>query len=147
MLFDHCAKCQRCCHVDPGYPPLEVTLTKHEKKGLDGLCIKTSCEHLGDTGCTLDDAKPLSCKLYPLAFNPKTKGFFFDIDCPLMPMYESQLQDPASEASNHLRQMSEAVEGLAKSDPQFLKENYRVDSYYFDLVPLIHAGASKKGLV
>ena len=111
MLFDHCATCQRCCHVDPGFPPLEVTLTREEKKGLGSVCIENSCEHLGDAGCTLGDAKPLSCKLYPLAFNPKTKAFFFDIDCPLMPMYESQLQDPASEASNHLRQMSEAVKG------------------------------------
>ena len=144
MLFDHCAKCQRCCHVDPGFPPLEVTLTKQEKKGLGSVCIENSCEHLGDAGCTLGDAKPLSCKLYPLAFNPKTKAFFFDIDCPLMPMYESQLQDPDSEASNHLRQMSEAVKGLSESDPQFLTANYRVDSYYFDLAPLLHNGASKK---
>jgi Fe-S-cluster containining protein len=144
MLFDHCATCQRCCHVDPGFPPLEVTLTREEKKGLGSVCIENSCEHLGDAGCTLGDAKPLSCKLYPLAFNPKTKAFFFDIDCPLMPMYESQLQDPDSEASNHLRQMSEAVKGLSKSDPQFLTANYRVDSYYFDLAPLLHNGASKK---
>ena len=144
MLFDHCATCQRCCHVDPGFPPLEVTLTREEKKGLGSVCIENSCEHLGDAGCTLGDAKPLSCKLYPLAFNPKTKAFFFDIDCPLMPMYESQLQDPASEASNHLRQMSEAVKELSKSDPQFLTSNYRVDSYYFDLAPLLHNGASKK---
>ena len=144
MLFDHCATCQRCCHVDPGFPPLEVTLTREEKKGLGSVCIENSCEHLGDAGCTLGDAKPLSCKLYPLAFNPKTKAFFFDIDCPLMPMYESQLQDPDSEAANHLRQMSEAVKELSKSDPQFLTSNYRVDSYYFDLAPLLHNGASKK---
>ena len=55
MLFDHCATCQRCCHVDPGFPPLEVTLTREEKKGLGSVCIENSCEHLGDAGCTLGD--------------------------------------------------------------------------------------------
>jgi hypothetical protein len=84
----------------------------------------------------LGDAKPFSCKLYPLAFNPKTKAFFFDTDCPLMPAYQSQLHDPASEASNHLRQMREGLDGLASSDPFFLRANYRVDSDYFDLAPL-----------
>lgn len=145
MLFDHCAQCQRCCHVDPGYPALEVTLTKQEKKGLGSVCIEKSCDHLGDTGCTLGDAKPFSCKLYPLAFNPKTKAFFFDTDCPLMPAYQSQLHDPASEASSHLRHMSDVVQDLATSDPQFLRANYRIDSYYFDLAPLDGAQAPKKG--
>ncbi len=145
MLFDHCAQCQRCCHVDPGFPPLEVTLTKQEKKGLGGVCIESSCEHLGDTGCTLGDAKPFSCKLYPLAFNPKTKAFFFDTDCPLMPAYQSQLQDPASEAAQHLRQMSEGLDALAATDPFFLRANYRIDSYYFDLAPLWRDEEAKKG--
>ena len=144
MLFDHCAQCQRCCHVDPGFPPLEVTLTKQEKKGLGSVCIENSCEHLGATGCTLGDAKPFSCKLYPLAFNPKTKAFFFDTDCPLMPAYQSQLQDPASEASNHLKHMSEGLAGLTATDPFFLRANYRIDSYYFDLAPLQSANETKK---
>jgi len=145
MLFDHCAQCQRCCHVDPGFPPLEVTLTRQEKKGLGSVCIENDCSHLGSAGCTLGDAKPLSCKLYPLAFNPKSKTFFFDTDCPLMPTYQSQLHDPASEASGHLRHMSETVAALATSDPQFLRANYRIDSYYFDLAPLTPTGAPKKG--
>ena len=145
MLFDHCAQCQRCCHVDPGFPPLEVTLTKQEKKGLGSVCIERSCDHLGDTGCTLGDAKPFSCKLYPLAFDPKAKAFFFDTDCPLMPAYQSQLQDPGSEASHHLRQMSQGLDALAASDPTFLRANYGIDSYYFDLAPLWSDGQTKKG--
>jgi len=148
MLFDHCAQCQRCCHVDPGFPPLEVTLTQQEKKGLGSVCIENHCEHLGGAGCTLGESKPFSCKLYPLAFNPKSKAFFFDTDCPLMPTYQSQLHDPASEASSHLRQMTDTVQALAASDPQFLRANYGIDSYYFDLAPLVPlttAGTAKKG--
>lgn len=144
MLFDHCAQCQRCCHVDPGFPSLEVTLTQQEKKGLGSVCIESRCDHLGDTGCTLGDAKPLSCKLYPLAFNPETKAFFFDTDCPLMPAYQSQLHDPASEASHHLRKMSESLDRLADSDHDFLHANYQIDAYYFDLAPLQNAEKAKK---
>jgi Fe-S-cluster containining protein len=136
MLFEHCSVCRRCCNVDPGYPALEVTLTGLEKKRLGSVCIETRCAHLGDSGCTLGDAKPLSCKLYPLAFNPKKSAFFFDSDCPLMPHYQQQLNEPESDASKHLASMKAAVADLAKTDGAFLTENYKVDSYYFDLLPL-----------
>jgi len=145
MLFDHCAQCQRCCHVDPGFPALEITLTKQEKKGLRSVCIEGNCEYLGDAGCTLGEAKPLSCKLYPLAYNPKSKNYYFDTDCPLMPAYQAQLADPASEASTHLNHMEQAIQALSKTDPSFLRANYKVDSYYFDLEPLQRAGHAKKG--
>lgn len=145
MLFDHCAQCQRCCHVEPGFPALEVTLTKQEKKGLGSVCIEGNCEHLGGGGCTLGEAKPLSCKLYPLAYNPKADTYFFDTECPLMPAYQSQLADPASEASRHLKQMEQTIKGLSENDPAFLRANYKVDSYYFDLAPLNRAGKVKKG--
>ncbi len=145
MLFDHCAQCQRCCHVDPGFPALEITLTKQEKKGLGSVCVEGNCEHLGKAGCTLGDAKPFSCKLYPLAYNPKAKTYFFDTECPLMPAYQAQLADPASEASTHLNQMDQAIQALSKADPFFLRANYRVDSYYFDLEPLQRTEEAKKG--
>jgi hypothetical protein len=32
--------------------------------------------------------------------------------------------------------MREGLDGLASSDPFFLRANYRVDSDYFDLAPL-----------
>jgi Fe-S-cluster containining protein len=145
MLFDHCAQCQRCCHVDPGFPALEITLTKQEKKGLRSVCIEGNCEYLGDAGCNLGEAKPLSCKLYPLAYNPQSKNYYFDTDCPLMPAYQAQLADPASEASTHLNHMEQAIQALSKTDPAFLRANYKVDSYYFDLEPLQLAGNAKKG--
>lgn len=140
MLFDHCAQCQRCCHVDPGFPALEVTLTVVEKQRLGSVCIETRCTHLGIAGCTLEEEKPLSCKLYPLAFNPKKRRFLFDTDCPLMPEYQQQLDDPKSDASAHLARMQKEVAILATTDPYFLQANYEVDAYYFDLKPLRGGG-------
>jgi Fe-S-cluster containining protein len=136
MLFDHCAQCRRCCHVDAGFPPLEVTLTAKERGSLGSVCIQTQCEHLGDAGCTLGDTKPLSCKLYPLAFDPKTEVFFYDSDCPLMPQYQLELQQPGSDASTHFAAMNTELQALKNSDRKFLTSNYRVDSDYFDLRPL-----------
>jgi Fe-S-cluster containining protein len=136
MLFDHCAQCRRCCHVDAGFPPLEVTLTAKERGSLGSVCIQTQCEHLGAAGCTLGDTKPLSCKLYPLAFDPKTEVFYYDSDCPLMPQYQLELQQPDSDASTHFAAMNTELQALKNSDRKFLTANYRVDSDYFDLRPL-----------
>ena len=133
MLFDHCAECQRCCHIDPGFPPLEVTLTKQEKQSHGQICIQTRCEHLASDGCALSDKKPFSCKLYPLSFNPQTRVFHFDIECPLMPQYAAQLHDRHSEASQHLLAASQEIGRLEKSDPAFLQSNFDVDTDYFDL--------------
>jgi Fe-S-cluster containining protein len=143
MLFDHCAECQSCCRIDEGYPPLEITLSKAESKRMDRLCIESTCDFLGSTGCTLGDDKPLGCQLYPLSYDPKTTHFFFDAACPLMPLYRQQLDDPASEATQHLSRMTHAVRALAKEDPSFLKQNFKVDSNYFDLQPL-HSEQSRK---
>ena len=94
MLFDHCAECQRCCTIDDGHLPLEVSLTRVEKKKLGSVCIERSCEHLGDQGCTMGDDKPFACSLYPLSFDPVRRQFLYDTDCPLMPTYVKQLQQP-----------------------------------------------------
>lgn len=136
MLFDHCAKCQSCCHIDAGFPPLEITLSKAEKKKLGRLCIETNCTHLGATGCTLGNEKPFGCQLYPLAYDPDTQAFFFDAACPLMTEYQQQLDDANSEASHHLSSMTAGIEQLSKSDSAFLRRNFRVDSDYFDIRPL-----------
>jgi len=136
MLFDHCAQCQRCCHVDEDYPPLEVTLTRQEKKIYGSVCIETRCEHLGPVGCYLGEAKPVSCKLYPLSYEPQTRSFHFDVECPLMPAYFAQLDNPASEASLHLSTMSHLIQGLEKTDAAFLLNNHAVDLDYFELMAL-----------
>ena len=145
MLFDHCAECRGCCHVDTGYPALEITLTAVEKKKHGSLCIETGCQNLGDSGCTLGDDKPFSCQLYPLSFNPKTSSFLFDVACPLMPEYQRQLQDEASEAAAHFGLMAAELKRLARVDPSFLRKNFKVDEYYFDLHPLkLKAGLEDK---
>jgi hypothetical protein len=136
MPFERCAECRLCCHVEAGYPPLDVTLTAKEKKKFGTLCIETNCEHLGDAGCVLGDDKPFSCKLYPLSYNPSNKRFYFDKDCPLMPEYISQLSTPNTVASNHLSQVQSEIKILESKDPGFLQSNHEVDVDYFSLETL-----------
>ena len=145
MLFDHCAQCQRCCNIDPGYPSLEVTLTAQERKAHGSICIETRCELLGDKGCTLGSAKPLSCEIYPLSYDPRARTFFYDQDCPLMPEYQLQLAQPGSEARAHLSRITEAVHRHEKTDPKFLRSNFAIDKDYFDLQPLVTISAPKEG--
>ena len=136
MLFDHCAQCQRCCHVDADYPPLEVTLTRQEKKIYGKVCIETRCDHLGPAGCNLGEAKPVSCKLYPLSFDHKANAYYFDAGCPLLPEYQRQLKNPDSEASQHLKEMDQLLQQLIHTDEDFLKRNREVDLDFFELTPL-----------
>jgi Fe-S-cluster containining protein len=136
VLFDHCAVCQRCCNTEQGQPPLEITLTRSETKRLGQFCVDGDCTYLAQSGCTLGDKKPLSCSLYPLSFNPKSRQFSFDTECPLMDTYFKQLSDPSSEASSHLSKMTQKIQKLEKQDPAFLQANYEVDIDYFDLKKL-----------
>ena len=144
MLFDHCAECQSCCRIDAGFPPLEITLSKAEKQSMGRLCISTTCDYLGASGCTLGNDKPFGCQLYPLSYDPKTQNFYFDAACPLMPVYRQQLDDPGSEASHHLSRMSAAIRQLATQDPAFLRQNFQVDTDYFDIEPLQPAPTKKR---
>ena len=133
MPFDHCAICRRCCFVEAGYPALEITLTKKEKKDLGSVCIESDCLHLGPAGCTLGESRPFSCKLYPLAYNPTRREIYYDTECPVMPEYIRQLEDSASEASKHLAGCKSELIKLEKTDSRFLKNNFEIDSDYFDL--------------
>ena len=133
MLFDHCAECQRCCNVEPGYPSLEITLTRKEEKRLGSICIQTQCDHLGPQGCTLGEDKPFGCTLYPLSYNPKKQNFYFDADCPLMDVYIQGLSDADSDASAHMAKVSRTLAKLEVTDPVFLQENFEIDKTYFDL--------------
>ncbi len=144
MLFDHCAKCQSCCNVDSGYSPLEITLTQKETKVFRHLCIEDQCEYLGEKGCKLGDSKPLSCKLYPLSYDPQVKKYYFDAACPLLPEYKRQLKDSSSDASNHFREMNALLEEMSVVDPKFLSRNHAVDLDFFELVPLPHPSHLKK---
>ena len=136
MLFDHCAECQSCCHVDQGYGTLEITLTQKETQRFRSLCIEDQCEYLGPKGCNLGDQKPLSCKLYPLSYDPSSKKYDFDAACPLLPEYKRQLKDPLSDASRHMREMNRLIMDSSVADEPFLKRNRDIDVDFFDLVPV-----------
>jgi len=136
LLFDHCAECQSCCNVDAGYGPLEITLTRDETAVMKHLCIEDQCTHLGTQGCTLGDAKPLSCKLYPLSFDHKAQKYYFDAACPLLPEYKRQLKHPDSDAAMHLKEMNRLLRTLSHTDAQFLEQNHAIDLDFFDLTPL-----------
>ncbi len=53
-----------------------------------------------------------------------------------MPEYVRQLKDANSEASRHLNSCKKEIFRLEKSDPGFLKNNFEIDSDYFDLKKL-----------
>ena len=84
----------------------------------------------------MGETKPFACTLYPLSFNPQTRRFLFDGECPIMPTYVEQLHDKDSEASHHLKAIKKEVLRLEKADPDFLTRNHGVDIDYFDLVEL-----------
>ncbi len=136
MLFDYCAQCRMCCHVEPGYPPLEISLTEKELHHLGTVCIESECRFLGEQGCNLGNEKPFSCQMYPLAYNPKSQRFYFDSECPLMATYVDQLADPRSDASLHLAAIQKEIRTLSSENAAFLKQNFSVDSDYFALKQL-----------
>ena len=142
-LFNHCSQCQRCCHVTPGFPPLEITLTREERTNYGQVCIETVCKFLAENGCSLDQKKPFSCTLYPLVFDPDSMHYYYDTDCPLMPDYIGQLAQKDSEASLHLRTVNAEIVRLKKLDPHFLANNFAVDQDYFDIQRLPNAEASR----
>lgn len=146
MPFDHCAECRRCCYVEQDYPPLEISLTRNEKKKFGGICIETQCPNLGSSGCTLGDDKPFSCTLYPLAYDPEARSFYYDTECPLMPEYIRQLKKADSEAARHLAACKKEIARLEKSDSRFLTGNFAIDADYFDLrkLPISRLGEGKK---
>ena len=138
MLFDHCAQCQRCCNVEAGYPPLDITLTATEQKKLGSVCIETRCEHLGPFGCNMGESKPFGCSLYPLSYNPNNKSFYFDTDCPLMDDYLLGLSDVKSDASVHLHKVKKDIARLEKTDPSFLQLNQEMVLYHLVIFVSTH---------
>jgi hypothetical protein len=74
--------------------------------------------------------------MYPLAYAPQTRRFYFDVDCPLKPAYFAQLANADSEASLHLGQMVELIQNLEPIDPAFLATNFAIDADYFELEAL-----------
>jgi len=113
-----------------------VTLTAHETHRLGSICIETQCPHLGPKGCVLGETKPLSCSLYPLAYDPSEDQFYFDTECPLHEDYVAELNDRDSDASRHLASMAAKLRPLRATEPDYLAENFAIDVDYFELEPI-----------
>ena len=84
----------------------------------------------------MGDDKPLSCKLYPLSYDPKTKKYYFDAACPLLHEYKRQLKNPNSEATLHIKKMDHLLTQLIHTDSDFLNRNHEIDLDFFELTPL-----------
>ena len=100
------------------------------------ICVKRRCKHLSNMGCTLGNSKPFGCDLYPLAYDPASKQFFLDSECPLAKRYADQLSSPDSDASRHLTRMAMAIRGLERTDLNYLEANFAFDREYFNLTPV-----------
>lgn len=122
--------------MDAGEAALDVTLTSSETKRLGSICIETQCRHLGPTGCRLGDQKPFSCSLYPLAYDPSERQFYFDTECPLHTDYVAELSQSHSSARQHLDAMAGKIAQLSQSEPDFLAENFAIDVDYFELAAI-----------
>lgn len=146
MPFDFCKHCQKCCHVDEGFPTLEIPLLAAEKKCWQKLEISTACRFLGEGGCTLGVAKPFACQQYPVSFDPKLRRFFFDADCHLYDQYQEDLLVDNSEAHRHLDGVIRTINALAQEEPKFLETNFALDADYFELLPLKTPQRLKKRL-
>lgn len=136
MPFDFCKQCKKCCHVEQGYPPLEIPLLPPEKGQWKRIQIKKDCRYLGESGCELNDQKPYACYQYPLSFDPAIKRFYFDADCPLHERYQSQLKVQGSEARHHFSNVVRKIAELQVDQAAFLKRNFALDDEYFELLDL-----------
>lgn len=136
MLFDRCKQCRKCCHIEAGFPPLQVPLLRSEKKRWHRLVIEDECRFLGTRGCSLGDAKPFACEQYPLSYDPYEARYFFDADCPLYEQYQAELAIPGSEAELHFQAVHQRIQTIMKDQPEFLQRNFDLDADYFELLPL-----------
>ncbi|MFM7385310.1 MAG: YkgJ family cysteine cluster protein [Betaproteobacteria bacterium] len=136
MPFEHCKVCRKCCHIDEGYPALEIPLLASEKRRWTRLVIESQCTFLGQEGCSLGDNKPFACAQYPLSFDPKQDRYYFDADCPLYEQYQRDLAIDGSDAQNHFLRVKERISNLKKQNSRFLQRNFKLDQAYFDLLDL-----------
>lgn len=130
-LFDRCAECRQCCrsidsflhiHVFSQEPELQYKLAA---SGLDTTKIVIApghlCSYLGPSGCTLGDVKPFHCRFYPLFLLPGD-AIGIDSDCSCCKEYMSQLDDPFSDASRHLKYSKNEIAKLSENEKAALCE-------------------------
>ena len=136
MPFDHCKQCKKCCHLEPGYPALEIPLLPAEALQWNQLVIEDRCRFLKSQGCSLGATKPLACEQYPLVYDPGSDRYFFDADCPLYETYQKELSISGSEAEQHFKRIDQRLQSIKREKPEFLQHNFELDVDYFELLPL-----------
>jgi len=129
--FDRCAECRQCCKSVDSYLHIHVFSHEPELKsrlaasGLETTKIiiapGTLCSFLGPCGCILGTLKPFHCRFYPLFLLPgDTIGI--DADCSCSKDYLSQLGDPSSDASRHLKDCKNEIAALSENEKATLCE-------------------------
>jgi Fe-S-cluster containining protein len=131
FLFDRCAECRQCCKSIDSY--LHIHVFAHEpelqrrlaESGLDTGKIVIApgdmCSFLGPRGCTLGAIKPLHCRFYPLFLLPGD-AIGIDTGCSCSNEYLSQLGDPSSDASRHLKYSKNEIAKLSENEKAALCE-------------------------
>jgi len=84
-----CQRCGKCCNS-----PLPIILTKEDQKntevikksstwyGFKVLKGNGKCPFFEKRGCKIYSKRPSVCKAYPFHYDPFTKKFYFDENCP-----------------------------------------------------------------
>ena len=130
-LFDRCAECRQCCRSTDSYLHIHVFTHEPELKsrlaasGIDTMKITiapgNTCRFLGPDGCTLGDIKPFHCRFYPLFLMPGD-AIGIDTECSCSKEYISQLGDPSSDASRHLKYCKNEIAKLRENEKAVLCE-------------------------
>jgi len=130
-LFDRCAECRQCCKSIDSYLHIHVFALEHGLRGrlvasgLDTAKIVIppgdTCRFLGSDGCTLGDIKPFHCRFYPLFLLPGD-AIGIDTECSCSKEYISQLGDPSSDASRHLKYARNEIAKLTEKEKAVLCE-------------------------
>jgi hypothetical protein len=71
--------------------------------------------------------------MYPVSYDPHNRLFSLDVECPLVPDYLQDFDDPETAAGQHLRQTMQTIQQLEIAEPGFLLKNHAIDSEFFDL--------------
>jgi Fe-S-cluster containining protein len=75
----------------------------------------SSCRFIDESGCTLGNAKPFQCRLYPLLFL-FDGSLGIDPACTYSGEYLSQLPDPQSDARRHFEEMKKEASMLNEKE-------------------------------
>ncbi len=102
--------CRKCC-FDTQMPLTPADIARLEaasKRTQDTFSVRSDegpprlanedghCVFLGETGCTVYDARPAGCRIYPLVLDPDTHKGVLDEDCPYTRSFRIRPRDRAA---------------------------------------------------